>query len=110
MPELKTIILPERDDMLRRLLEVEDNPHAQQKFYPILLQSAGQQRNGMGVIMMLQMAIHDYTVGMPSVIAVAMQMLVKPYVEALVDDEEVKADAFKMIDEISAEVAANREQ
>jgi hypothetical protein len=38
----KTVILPERDDMLRRLKSVIDEPHTEQNFYPLLLKHAGQ--------------------------------------------------------------------
>ena len=61
----KTVTLPDRDEMLKRLLKVSNDSHAQERFYPILLQSAGRVLVAQGVVMMLALAIHDYTEGMP---------------------------------------------
>lgn len=55
----KRITLPDHEEMLRRLVAVDDNDHLQERFYPILLQSAGRQLVGQGVVMMFTLAISD---------------------------------------------------
>ncbi len=65
MSDLNTFVLPEHDDMLRRLLSVEDEPHMVERFYPLILKYAGQKRAGGGIVMMFALAIADYTKPLP---------------------------------------------
>lgn len=90
----KVINLPNRDDMQRRLLAVDDNSHLQERFYPLLLKHAGEKLVAQGVVMLLALSIHDYTEGMPPMMSGLMYMRADDYVDALVDDTEV-ADAAK---------------
>jgi hypothetical protein len=90
----KAIVLPDRAEMLRRLVAVRDNSHYQERFYPILLKDAGQRRVAAGVVMMFTLAIHDYTQGMPPMVANLVHMDVPEFIDALVDDKEV-AEAAK---------------
>ncbi|HSX14815.1 MAG TPA: hypothetical protein VLE72_02795 [Candidatus Saccharimonadales bacterium] len=101
--DLKTIRLPERDDMLQRLTGVMDDPHAVERFYPLILRSAGRELNGMGVVNMVALAIEDYCNGMPPVVKSAVYMNLRRYVTALIDDDVVRADAFALLDEVNAE-------
>ena len=101
----KTIVLPEREDMLRRLKSVLDEPHAVERFYPLILKDAGRELVGMGVVMMLQLAIADYTAGMPPIMMAVVQMNVDDYITALVDDEEVRGDALAMMRSVRAQAA-----
>jgi hypothetical protein len=89
----KVITLPEAEEMKRRLLSVDDNSHMQQKFYPILLKQAGQERVGMDVVMMLALAIHDYTEGMPAIMSNMLYMRADEFVDALIEDEDVATEA-----------------
>lgn len=57
----KKIIFPDRDEMLRRLLSINDDLDARLKFYPMLLRSAGKEINAIGIVYQLVVAIHDYT-------------------------------------------------
>lgn len=102
----KTITLPEREDMLRRLKSVMDEPHAVERFYPLILKNAGRELVGMGVVMMLQLAVADYTADLPPIMGTLVQMNVDDYITALVDDEEVRGDALAMMRSIRAQVAA----
>lgn len=56
----------------------------------------------MGVVMAVQLAIADYVRTLPPPMPAVMQSFVKPLVEALVDDEEAKADALRFIDDVEA--------
>ena len=102
----KTIILPDHEDMLRRLKSVMDEPHAVEQLYPLILKNAGRELVGMGVVMMLQLAIADYTAGLPPIISILVQQRVDDYITALVDDEEVRNDALTMMGTVRAKVAA----
>jgi len=85
----KVITLPNHEEMLQRLLKVDGNPHLQERFYPILLKSAGQERVAQSVVLMLALAIHDYVKGMPSVMTDLMYMQAPQFIDALVDNPEV---------------------
>jgi len=89
----KTIVLPDRKEMLKRLVAVSDESHFQERFYPILAQSAGRELVASGVVMMLTLAIHDYTKGMPPMMAGLVHMYVPQFIDALVDDKEVAEQA-----------------
>lgn len=97
MSDLKVFTLPNRDEMMRRLTSVMDEPHAIQNFYPLLARHAGEEKAGMGVVMMLQLAIHDYTQGMPPIMANILQMRVDDFLKALIDDEEALEEALTMM-------------
>lgn len=102
--EPKVTRLPEKEDMLARLISVNDDSHAVEQFYPLILKDAGRELVGSGVVLMLHLAIHDYTEGMPPFMGALIQMSLKGYVEALIDDPEVKADALQFIDQVDANV------
>ena len=89
----KVITLPNRDEMLERLVKVSDNSHLQERFYPILLKQAGQERVAQGIVMMLALAIHDYVEGMPPVMANLMYMQAPDFIDALVSDPETAKEA-----------------
>lgn len=89
----KTFTLPSKDEMLQRLLKVDVSSHAQQKFYPLLTKHAGEERVAMGVVLMLQLAIHDYTRGMPAMIVSLLNMRMNDFIDALCPDEEIAAEA-----------------
>ena len=89
----KTFNLPSKEEMLARLLKVDDNSHAQQKFYPLLTKHGGEQKVAMGVVLMLQLAIHDYTQGMPAMMVSLLNMRMNDFIDALCHDEEIAAEA-----------------
>lgn len=89
----KVVTLPNREEMLANLIKVKGDPHLQENFYPILLKQAGQERVSRGIVMMLMLAIYDYTKGMPPVIANIMYMQAPDFIDALVSDPEVKKEA-----------------
>lgn len=89
----KTFTLSSKDEMLKRLLKVDNNAHFQQKFYPKLLKEAGSEKVAMGVVMLLQLAIYDYTEGMPASMGVIMNMRMPDFIDALCPDEESAKEA-----------------
>lgn len=95
----KVITLPAREEMLDRLKKVSDNSHMQERFYPILLKHAGEEKVAQGVVMMLALAIHDYVEGMPPMMSNLMYMQAPQFIEALVDDKEVAQQAKTFLEE-----------
>ena len=101
MPD-KPFSLPSKEEMLQRLLKVDDNSHAQQKFYPLLTKHAGEQKVAMGVVLILQLAIHDYTHGMPAIIVSLLNMRMNDFIDALCPDEEIAAEAKAFFEQAMA--------
>lgn len=95
----KVIILPNRDEMLARLLKVNDGSHLQERFYPTLLEQAGQERVAQGVVMMLVFAIHDYVEGLPPAMAGLMYKQAPDFIDALVNDPEIAKEAKDSLQE-----------
>jgi len=93
MSDETRITLPDADTMMSRLKEINDDDHQVQGFYPLLTKRAGEERVPVGIVMMLQLAIHDYTEGMPPILAIALQMNMERYIDALVTDESAAAEA-----------------
>lgn len=98
MPGPKTITLPQSAEMKRRLIAVDGNQYVVNRFYPIILRSAGKQHmSGEDVVRMLVEAIDTYTSHEPTV--KMLRAALEEYVTVLIDDERVLRDAHAMIDE-----------
>ncbi|MDO8407699.1 MAG: hypothetical protein Q7S95_00470 [bacterium] len=95
-----TFNLPERDDMLAKLVAVNGESHLRQKFYPLLLKHAGEPKVAMGVVMLLQLAIDDYTEGMSPVMVASMNMWMPQYIEALCPTETAVQEAKAMWEKV----------
>lgn len=98
----KTFNLPTKEEMLIRLLKVDDDQHIQSRFYPLLTKRAGEQKVATGLIVMLQLAIHDYTEGMPAMIGALLNMRMSKYIDALCPDEEIAAEAKALFERANA--------
>lgn len=96
----KIIILPDREEMLRRLVAVNDSSHYQERFYPILLKQAGQERVAEGIVLMLSLAVHEYTAGMHHQMANLLFMEVPDFIDALIDDKEAAEKTKVMWEEV----------
>jgi hypothetical protein len=71
----------------------------QEKFYPLLLKSAGQELVAPGIIMMFALAIHDYTKDMPPIMANLLYQQIPQFIDALVKDSEIANDAKDFLKE-----------
>lgn len=87
------VVLPTREEMERRLIDVDDNAHLRERFYPLLLASAGQERVAPGVALMMAFAIEQYSKGMPPGMRRLMYLRAPEFVTALVDDQAVATTA-----------------
>jgi hypothetical protein len=97
--EVKVITLPNREEMLKRLLLVDADGYLVEKFYPLLLKDAGRQLVAKGVVMLFIQTLHDYTDGMPPMMWSVMFSRVPDYIDALVDDKEVATEAKAFLQE-----------
>lgn len=93
-PAIATAPLPDQDEILRRLLAVDDSAHLTDGFYPHITKAAGRELSGMGVVMLLHLAVADYTADFPPAMSVVMLTRLEAFTRALVDDEQVLADAL----------------
>lgn len=93
MSDETRITLPDAETMMSRLQEVSYNPHVVQYFYPLLTKYAGKERVPMGIVMMLQLAIHDYAKNLPMMMVSVLNMDMDNYIDALVLDEDAAAEA-----------------
>jgi len=106
----KIVIMPGKEEIISRLSEVESDPYMQERLFPVIAnQLAGKELVGMGVVIGIELAFYDFAEGMPPAIAGLLHMNIKKYVEALVDDEEIKTEAYKMIDEVNDSLKADKE-
>jgi hypothetical protein len=99
---MKTAQLLDADRMLERLIAVDGNAHAQERFYPLLTKSAGRKLNGMGVVNVIQLALYDYCQDLPAICGVLMQIQVPDLIVAIIDDDEVVNDAKQFFADIEA--------
>ena len=94
---MKTIDLPERDEMFRRLKAIMDDPHVVERLYPLMLRHAGQRKVALGVVNMVVMSITEYTDELPAPLSDIVMKSAPDFVEALIDDEEVREEAMGII-------------
>lgn len=86
------ITLPSREEMLERLLKINDQSHFRQYLYPLLLASAGQEKSApRGVAMMLVLAMYEYVKerGLPAITTRVLHLRAPEFVDALVSDVEL---------------------
>lgn len=101
--------LPEYGEMAARLATVNDDPYINERFHPFILKSAGKELYGEGIFLMLHLAIHDYSDGAPPMMAAILQMSIKDYIKALIDDEEIQAATLEHVDRVEADVKRQRD-
>jgi len=94
----KRIILPDKDIMLERLLGVCDHDSLKKKFYPKLLESAGQEMPAMLIALMFTFAL-DTLKSMPLMVVQLVSQFVNEFVDVLVDNDEVAEETKKLIHE-----------
>ena len=95
----RLVTLPNRELMLQRLIDVNDESHFQERFYPILLKQAGKEKFCQGVSLMLLLAIDDYTKGMPDMVKNVLHSMLPSFLEALLPDEEAVAEAMQWLED-----------
>jgi hypothetical protein len=86
------IMLPSKEGLLERLLQVDEDMHFQMHLYPKILESAGQQKTAMSVVFLLRIAIYDCAGGVP-LIEASMLVRMHEFIDALVIDKSVAEEA-----------------
>ncbi|MEK7159761.1 MAG: hypothetical protein AAB766_04655 [Patescibacteria group bacterium] len=89
----KRFFLPDRETMLERLLKVNDDVYYREGFYPLLLKHAGERKVAPGVVLLLTLAIHDFTEGMPRVMVSLLHAQMPEFIDALIIDPKLAQDA-----------------
>ncbi len=94
--EMATMTLPDAAAMLSALRSVEDDRGMTDDLYARIIQNAGSEKVGPGVVMMLLIAIHGYMQGYPPQMFALVCGFVPKWVEALTEGHEaVRADALE---------------
>ncbi len=88
--------LPSYEEMLKRLLKVNQSEHMREMFFPLLLDCAGQICTSSRIVMILAIALEDASKDLDPLIKGMMHDQIPQFVEALVEDEE----AVKEVKEI----------
>ncbi len=97
----RVVALRSREEMLKRLLVVNDNNHAREHLYPLLLENANRELVAQGIVMMLVTTIFDYTEDIKPIRNLLL-MMAPDYIDAVVDDEEVATEAKAFLAECRA--------
>ncbi|MFI6688036.1 hypothetical protein [Streptomyces sp. NPDC050485] len=98
-----TAVVPARDELARRIAQA-DPERVVPGLYPGILKMAGRTLTGAGVVVMLSNAIAEHTRGpdgdntSPPMYELLLMKLLPDFVHAIVDDEQVRADALAMLE------------
>ncbi|WP_371792922.1 hypothetical protein OG285_31800 [Streptomyces sp. NBC_01471] len=99
-----TTVIPDKDELSRRIAEA-DPDRVVPGLYPGILKMAGRTLSGSGVAVALSLAIAGHTRGPdgdnapPPVYEALLMKLLPDFVNAIVDDEQVRADALATLEE-----------
>ncbi len=93
VPKPKTFVLPSEEEMLKRLGKVDTIDYVQEKFYPFLTKHGGKSKTSSGLVLMLNLAIHDYTGGAQGMMLSHLYDRMNDFIDALCSDKEIAAEA-----------------
>jgi len=99
---LKAIKLSDPEELMKRLVSVENEPHFIERLYPLIVQrTSNHEINGPGVVTMLMLSMYDYVNDnkLPPLMSTMLHMRIREFVVAIVSDEEVLKDALDLLDE-----------
>jgi len=99
------IVLPSREMMLPRLIEVSDDRYMVEHLYPFLLKQAGKTRVPVGVIVMLDTAIATFMEDLPLIVQNGAIKLIPKFVDALVEDRKAALEAKNFYNEVYKDIA-----
>jgi len=107
LDEKNLVVLPEREQMLEALLAVCDEEYVVRDFYPLLLAHAGEEKYPQGVLLMVQLAKHDFVQTLPEPFNKVLPMLIETeeLVAALIGDNEEALEVAQATYQEAAEMA-----
>lgn len=85
--------LRDEEEMFELLLKINDEPNAAEKFYPMLTKHAGEEKNAIGLVVLIQVAIKSYGDTINSMMASILNTFMDEFIDALCPDEKVANDA-----------------
>jgi hypothetical protein len=88
MTNTQLVTLGSASQITEALMKVNDATHVQQKLYPKLTSQADQQKYPMGVLLLIELALHDYCNGLPPMMHNLLSMQVPEFIKCLVPDPE----------------------
>jgi hypothetical protein len=91
----ETITLPKHDRMLEFLIDVSDDQDLLERFYPVLLQEAGQNHTIAGISRMFLVAIGQYVTRKPRSERNRMYRMVPFFIDAIVRDKKLAKEIKK---------------
>lgn len=95
-----TVTMPDRDTMFNALRSVDTNPHLCEKFYPLICNDlAGKQKVAIGVVTSVQLALVDYTDGLPGIVAMAMEHQVSSFIK-VITPSDIQQEAMDLWENI----------
>lgn len=92
----ETITLPEKDEIERKLDEMEMRSSVKQDLYPFILRFAGEKMSGRELALLLLLAAERYLKDMP------IDVLCNKLIDALTEDEQVRQEAKDLAQEIAS--------
>ncbi|OGY64860.1 MAG: hypothetical protein A3J53_01435 [Candidatus Harrisonbacteria bacterium RIFCSPHIGHO2_02_FULL_40_20] len=106
----KAIVLPSAEEMLTRLRKVHSDSHADSGIHPRILTHAGTPKVAAGIVMMLVLAIDEYykKEKFPPIMLNILNGDIPQYIDALVDDLEVRKEAQAFYEEVLSDADAAR--
>jgi len=102
----KVVKLPNHEQIMESLIAIGEDSYMAERFYPSIAQEANRELVGSGVVLMLTLKIEDFMTqgGYPPVMRGIMFMRMPDYIDALVKDPEVNADAKAFYQECREEM------
>ena len=80
--------LPEKEVMLQRLYQINDVDHLREHFYPHIAKHAGTKKVPQGVVLMWELALHDYAVQTSPMIANVLRIQSSDFLTAVTGENE----------------------
>lgn len=100
--QFKKTSLPNRFDMGTRLSRVDTSQYLAQWFYPLLLDHAGEQRDGPGIVLLLISTAQAYAERrrLSERDTEMLNLKLRDFATAIIDDDEVRADVLAAFDQL----------
>ena len=97
LPQEPYIVLPDAEEIMRRLMAVDDNAYLASAFYPLIAKEANRELVADGVVLMFGVKILNFQeAGNEPILSFILNTKVPRFIDALVDDRGVaeKAKTF----------------
>ena len=89
----KAIILPDKEEILRRLLKTDSSPRLREEFYPLLVKHASEEKSAEEIFQIILEAVRDYTENTRSVMQMMMHLMSEDFIDALINNRKVAEQA-----------------